>query len=74
MWSLGNWDGYISLDVLSCALDVPSPKENMSGEYVGRTFWVESDYEKIKDYCEEDVKCVARICHTLTSSSLPVQF
>jgi hypothetical protein len=74
LWSLGNWDGYVSLDVLSCSLDIPSPKSEMSGEYVGRTFWVEKDFEKIKNYCEEDVKCVARICHTLTSSSLPVQF
>jgi len=74
LWSLGNWDGYISLDTLSCSLDVPSPKSSMSGEYVGRTFWIEEDYEKIKDYCEEDVKCVARICHRLTSSDLPVQF
>jgi hypothetical protein len=74
LWSLGNWDGYVSLDVLSCTLDIPSPKSEMSGEYVGKTFWVEKDFEKIKNYCEEDVKCVARICHSLTSSSLPVQF
>ena len=74
MWSLGNWDGYVSLDTLSCALGVPSPKDEMSGEYVGKAFWVEKDSEKIKNYCEEDVKCVARICHALTSSSLSVQF
>jgi hypothetical protein len=74
LWSLGNWDGYVSLDVLSCSLGVPSPKATMSGEYVGKTFWVEKDYEKIKNYCEEDVKCVGRICHRLTSSTLPIQF
>lgn len=74
MWSLGNWDGYVSLDLLSCSLDIPSPKENMKGEYVGRTFWDDRDYEKIKDYCEEDVKCVARICHKWSGSILPIQF
>ena len=74
LWSCGVWDGYVSLDTLSCALDVPSPKEEMHGQYVGRTFWVEANYEKIKNYCEEDVKCVARICHTLSNSTLPVQF
>ena len=31
-------------------------------------------YEKIKDYCEEDVKAVARICHTWTGSILPLAF
>jgi len=74
LWSCGVWDGYVSLDVLSCTLDIPSPKEEMHGQYVGKTFWVEKNYEKIKNYCEEDVKCVARICHALSSSTLPVQF
>jgi len=74
LWSFGNWDGYISLDTLSCSLDVPSPKSEMKGEYVGKTFWIERDSEKIKTYCEEDVKCVARICHRLTGSDLPVVF
>lgn len=74
MWSVGNWEGYVSLDVLSCALNVPSSKTELKGEYVGHTFWVEKDYEKIKKYCEEDAKCVARICYRLSGSTLPLQF
>jgi hypothetical protein len=74
LWSMGAWDQYVSLDLLSCSLGVPSPKENMKGEYVGRSFWEDSDYEKIRIYCEEDVKCVARICHTLSESILPIEF
>lgn len=74
LWSFGNWDGYVTLDLLSASLDIPSPKATMKGEYVGATFWKENDYIKIKDYCEEDVKCGARICHRLTLSDLPVQF
>lgn len=74
LWTFGNWDGYVSLDVLSCSLGVPSPKGNLKGEYVGRTFWQEKDYVKIKDYCEEDVKCVARVCHRLSGSDLILDF
>ena len=74
LWSMGAWDQYVSLDLLACSLGVPSPKENMKGEYVGRSFWEDSDYEKIRIYCEEDVKCVARICHTLSESILPIEF
>jgi DNA polymerase elongation subunit (family B) len=74
MWSFGNWDGYVSLDTLACSLEVPSPKGNMKGEYVGRTFWIEKNFIKIKEYCEEDVKCVARICHRLTGSDLLIHF
>lgn len=74
LWALGSWNSYISLDLLSASLDIPSPKANMKGEYVGRSFWDDKEYEKIKDYCEDDVKCGARICHRLTGSSLPVKF
>lgn len=74
LWALANWDGYVSLDVLSCILGIPSPKDQMKGEYVGKAFWIEKRFEEIKDYCEEDTKCVARICHRLTGSDLPVQF
>ena len=74
LWSFGNWDGYVTLDLLSCSLGVPSPKADMSGEYVGRTFWIEKNYDKIKKYCEEDVKCVGKICHRLSGSTIPVHF
>jgi hypothetical protein len=74
MWSLGVWDSYTSLDLLSCSLSIPSPKENMQGAYVGRAFWEEKEYEKIAKYCEEDVKCVARICHKLSSSDTELIF
>jgi hypothetical protein len=74
LWSLGNWDSYVSLDLLSCSLGIPSPKDQMKGEYVGRAFWEDKSYEKIKNYCEEDVKCVGRICHKLSSSTTPVVF
>lgn len=74
LWALGAWDSYASLDLLSASLDIPSPKGEMKGEYVGSTFWLDRDYEKIKKYCEEDTKCVARICHKLSNSSLALNF
>ena len=72
LWALGNWEGYVSLDVLTCILDIPSPKANMKGEYVGINFHKYKKYEEIKDYCEQDVKAVAKICHKLTGSKLPI--
>lgn len=73
-WSLGNWDGYISLDLLTCILDITSPKEKMKGEYIGRYFHENKKYIEIKEYCEEDVKAVVRICHRLSGSILPLIF
>lgn len=71
LWSLGYWEGYVTLDLLSCFLDIQSPKSFLKGEYVGQTFWIENDYDKIRRYCEEDVKCVGRICHRLSGSVIP---
>jgi predicted PolB exonuclease-like 3'-5' exonuclease len=74
LWSMGVWDQYVSLDLLACATGVPSPKENMKGEYVGKAFWEEKQYDKIYLYCEEDVKCVARVCHKLSGTILNLEF
>lgn len=73
LWSFGNWDGYVSLDLLACSLEVPSPKGNLKGEYVGAAFWKDKIYGDIEKYCEGDVKCVARICHKLSGSILPLE-
>jgi hypothetical protein len=74
LWAMGAWDQYVSLDLLASSLGIPSPKENMKGEYVGQNFWSYGKYKEIKDYCEEDVKCVARICHRLSGSIVPLIF
>lgn len=74
LWSMGAWDQYVSLDLLSAVLGVPSPKETMKGEYVGKAFWVDKDYDKIAAYCEEDDKAVARIAHKLSGSIIPLLF
>ena len=72
IWSMGVWNQYVSLDLLSCSLGIKSPKENMKGEYVGKSFWIDKDYKKIADYCIEDVKCVLRICHKFSMSKKPL--
>lgn len=74
LWSMGVWDQYVSLDLLAGSLGIVSPKENMKGEYVGRAFWEAGKFKEIYLYCEEDAKCVARICHRLSNSILNLEF
>lgn len=74
LWSMGTWDGYVSLDVLTCSLGIPSPKAQMKGEDVGKNFWLHKKYDDIKKYCEEDVKAVVRVCHALSKSELELDF
>jgi 3'-5' exonuclease len=60
VFSFGSWSHqkYLSLDLLACSLGVPSPKDDMDGSKVSEAYWVNRDFEKIKEYCERDVQTV----------------
>jgi predicted PolB exonuclease-like 3'-5' exonuclease len=60
VFSFGNWvhQRYLSLDLLSCSLGVDSPKDSIDGSMVNEVYWINKDYELIKNYCESDVKTV----------------
>jgi hypothetical protein len=61
MWKFGDFKNYTSLALLARILDVPGPKEDMSGADVGRVYWKERDLTRIAHYCERDVATVAQI-------------
>jgi hypothetical protein len=63
IFAFGSWSQqkYLSLDLLSCSLGVDSPKEDIDGSQVSKTYWIESDYERIKTYCEKDVETVMNV-------------
>ena len=60
IFAFGSWvhQKYLSLDLLSCSLNIDSPKQNMDGSKVNDAFWIDKDYEGIKKYCEMDVNTV----------------
>jgi 3'-5' exonuclease len=50
---------HVSFDEMLYALNLESPKSLMAGKDVHRYFWELKDKEKIKEYCEADVRsCV----------------
>lgn len=63
IFSFGNWvqQKYLGLDLLACSLGIKSPKDGIKGSDVSRVFWIDRDFEKIKDYCERDVETVMEI-------------
>lgn len=70
IWSFGAWqEGFTSLELLSTCLGIPTPKDDIRGEEVGRVFWEENDLPRIEAYCEKDVKAVADVL--LKISGLP---
>ena len=49
-----------SFDEVCYEIGVPSPKQELNGSEVHSAFW-NGDVEKIKNYCESDVKASLRV-------------
>jgi hypothetical protein len=61
LWKFGDYKSYTSLDLLAASFGLPSPKDKMEGSDVWKVYWLENDIEKIREYCEKDVKTVAKL-------------
>ncbi len=61
LWKFGDYKHYISIDLLTEILDIPTPKEEIDGSMVASLYYKENALEKIKAYCEKDVLAVAQI-------------
>ncbi|MEL6651141.1 MAG: ribonuclease H-like domain-containing protein [Bacteroidota bacterium] len=70
LWKFGDYKAYTSLNLLAAVLDIPSPKDDIDGSDVGRVFWQDKDHERIRIYCEKDVRTTAQVM--LRMSRLPL--
>lgn len=71
VWKFGAYKNFVSLDLISAVLGIPSPKTSMSGNMVGEFFFA-GRIDEIADYCGEDVIAVARVVCKL--KGLPIEF
>lgn len=62
IWSFGAWqEGFASLELISTALNIPSPKDDIRGEDVHEVFWESGEYFRIAEYCAKDVKALGDV-------------
>jgi predicted PolB exonuclease-like 3'-5' exonuclease len=61
MWKFGDIKNYSSLNLLAHVFGIPSPKGDMDGSMVGKTYYEENNITKIAEYCKKDVITLARI-------------
>lgn len=61
LWRFGDYKSYTSLNLLCASLDIPTPKDDISGKDVWKVYWQEKDLERIVKYCEKDVLAIARL-------------
>ncbi|MGV3761607.1 3'-5' exonuclease [Parapedobacter sp.] len=65
LWRFGDFRSYVSLNLMTAALDIPSPKDDISGADVYRVYYEENDLARIRVYCEKDVLTTAQILRRL---------
>lgn len=70
MWKFGDFKHYTSLKLLTKVLNIPSPKDDISGSEVGHVYYVEKNIDRIIVYCEKDVIAVAQIMLRLRREDL----
>jgi uncharacterized protein YprB with RNaseH-like and TPR domain len=70
MWKFGDYKNFTSLNLLACALDVPTPKDDIDGSMVWQVYWEEKDLERIVTYCQKDVITVAQVYLRLAGEPL----
>lgn len=61
MWKFGDRKNFTSLDLLCRIHNIPSPKDDISGEQVARAYRDDKDLERIRTYCEKDVVATAKL-------------
>jgi 3'-5' exonuclease len=61
LWKFGDVKNFSSLNLLANVLGIPSPKDDMDGSMVGKTFYEDHNLQKIETYCKKDVITLARV-------------
>ena len=68
LWKFGDVKNFSSLNLLAHVFGIPSPKDDMDGSQVGKTFYEDKDLPKIERYCKKDVITLARVYNRFTGS------
>ena len=61
LWKFGDYKHFTSLDLLAHVFNIPSPKQELDGSLVAKTYYEENNLEKIKNYCQNDVITIAQL-------------
>jgi DNA polymerase elongation subunit (family B) len=61
LWKFGDYKAYTSLKLLCAIFNIPTPKDDIDGSEVGKTYWKDKDLERIETYCKKDVVATARV-------------
>ncbi len=61
LWKFGDYKSYTSLKLLCGVFNIPTPKDDIDGSEVGKTYWQNDELDRIEVYCKKDVLATARL-------------
>ena len=61
LWKFGDYKHYTSLELLAHCFGLPSPKDNLDGSMVAKTWYVDKNLMFIQKYCEDDVSTLVHV-------------
>ncbi len=70
LWKFGDYKNYISLNLLSHTLGIPSPKDDIDGSQVADVYYREKNLKRIVEYCEKDTIAVAQILLRMNNEAI----
>ncbi|QCE41088.1 3'-5' exonuclease [Psychroserpens sp. NJDZ02] len=70
LWKFGDYKTYTSLKLMTNVLGIPSPKDDIDGSEVYKTYYEDNDINRIIVYCEKDTIAVAQIFLRLRGESI----
>ncbi|APX98993.1 hypothetical protein CLV86_1940 [Lacinutrix venerupis] len=70
LWKFGDYKTYTSLKLMTNVLGIPSPKDDIDGSEVYKTYYKDKDIDRIIIYCEKDTIAVAQIFLRLRGESI----
>jgi 3'-5' exonuclease len=60
-WKFGEYKNFVSVDLLSNVLQIPTPKDDIDGSDVAKVYWQENNLPRIVTYCGKDIVTVAQL-------------
>lgn len=69
VWKFGGWNT-AKLGLITELLGIPSPKEDLDGIMVPKVYWEGGNLERIKTYCEGDIKATANVLLKLSGHNI----
>jgi len=74
LWKFGDYKSYTSLSLLCHVMDIPTPKDDISGADVARVYYEDNDLERVMVYCEKDVVALVQLFLRLQGEPLVDEF